>query len=64
MDWQPIEAAPRDGTTFLAFNGHWRGVARYWEALYPDDPIWVDEHSEFIEPPPTHWMPLPAPPTT
>lgn len=60
--WQPIETAPKDGTFFLAWNGNWRGVAQYFEPAYEDDPIWVDETTEFIHPPPTHWMPLPPPP--
>jgi len=61
-EWQPIETAPKDGTYFLCFNGNWRGLSRYWEPNYEDDPIWVDETTEFISPPPTHWMPLPAAP--
>jgi hypothetical protein len=61
-EWQPIETAPRHDGPFLAWNGHWRGVCRYWEPAYPDDPVWVDETTEFIEPQPTHWMPLPPPP--
>lgn len=66
--WQPIDSAPRDGTWFLAFNGHWRGVAKYTAPYHGDegdefqDPVWVDETSEFIEPEPTHWQPLPSPP--
>jgi hypothetical protein len=27
-----------------------------------DDPEWCDETGEFIEPQPTHWMPIPAAP--
>ena len=61
-DWRPIEEAPRDGTPFLAWNGHWRGVAMYFEARYEGDIEWVDEQTNYIEPEPTHWMPLPPPP--
>lgn len=62
LAWQPIETAPKDGTPFLAWNGHWRGVAMYFEARYEEDPEWVDEQTNYIEPEPTHWMPLPTPP--
>lgn len=61
-EWQLIKTAPKDGEHFLAWNGHWRGVAQYWPPNYEDDPIWVDETTEYIVPPPTHWMPLPPPP--
>lgn len=60
--WQPIETAPRDSKPVLLFAGHWRGVGNYEEARYDGDPVWVDERAEFIEPCPTHWRPLPAPP--
>jgi len=57
--WRPIETAPKDGTLLLATNGKWRGTTKYHEPLYEGDPPWVDEYTEFIEPPVTHWMPLP-----
>jgi hypothetical protein len=60
--WRTMETAPRNKQPFLASNGHWRGVAMHWPPAYEDDPIWVDERTEFIEPPPTHWRPLPAAP--
>jgi hypothetical protein len=60
--WQPIETAPRDGEYFLAWNGNWRGLARFWEPNYEGDPPWVDETTQYIVPEPTHWMPLPEPP--
>ena len=60
--WRPIKTAPLDQTTFIAWNGHWRGVARFYPPSHPDDPMWVDETTEYIEPPPTHWLPLPPPP--
>lgn len=66
MDWQPIETAPKDGTEFLAF---------YPPGDYEDedgtfDISWWDNTSTRergflmiggVEP--SHWMPLPPPPT-
>jgi len=61
IGWQPIETAPKDGTRILTFSprapesekapiriNEWRG--RDW---------WCT-NAEYW--PPTHWMPLPAPP--
>jgi hypothetical protein len=66
--WQPIETAPKDNPAphwtpahwLLLGNQHHAGVGRWYEDDY--DQQWVDEHLEPIEPPPTHWMPLPDPP--
>lgn len=64
LKWRSIDEAPRDGTPFLAWNGHWRGVAAYHAPNYEGDPVWVDEQREYITPPPTHCMPLPPAPAT
>jgi hypothetical protein len=69
MDWKPIESAPRDGTPFLAFLTKWRPdfavlrfVADRWDASgwrvcgVESEWVWQDE--------PTHWMPLPSPPSS
>lgn len=68
--WQPIETAPKDGTAILAFFPGRRGyVARQdvatihwvewgggcWNNTSSGHSIMVDE--------PTHWMPLPEPPS-
>lgn len=64
--WQPIETAPKDGTQFLAWVGEgWNGrmpfVITSWRGY------WVNEFGNgcavenFA---PTHWMPLPPPPST
>ena len=62
--WQPIESAPRDRPVIVT-NGEAVGEARYlesdggwwWAGYHPTDAadgyVWQ----------PTHWRPLPAPPT-
>lgn len=59
--WQPIETAPKDGSEFLCWSKGWR---------YPHMAYWESEYMSFENPftydfmdQPTHWMPLPAPPT-
>lgn len=58
-DWQPIEAAPTDGTVVLVFAAERDGLAAFQcTAAYHEDAGWcVDELREV-----THWMPLPPPP--
>lgn len=70
--WQPIETAPRDGTSILIlYNGC--AIEACWECVeYGDWESWsesvywwsselncLDDGDE-----PTHWMPLPAAPAT
>lgn len=62
MQWQPIETAPKDGTRILVWSQEYGGRG-------PLVLFWMDEH--WREPanllslrvPPTHWMPIPPPPT-
>ncbi len=62
-DWISVGELPAIDKWVLLFNGHWVGVGKY----HPDEdrdsnPEWQDETSEYINPIPTHWMPLPQPP--
>ena len=61
MKWQPIETAPRGSENeFLGWDGDY--IDKTWEGW--DDagkPVYV--HADWIPWEPTHWMPLPAPPT-
>lgn len=76
MKWQPIETAPKDGMRVLlydpkcdvAISGLWHddpgkntpdGYEPAWSWWVADDDLllWDDGTA------PTHWMPLPPPPT-
>jgi Protein of unknown function (DUF551) len=71
-DWQPIETAPKDGTSILVYGRpndidglvYFRGPSTHsaaWDEI--DDAFCLTGGTwtgPFIEP--THWMPLPEPP--
>lgn len=61
--WQPIETAPRDGTTILLFAPAWENAVTGW--TFGDDE-WQDcpFNPNRLDYRPTHWQPLPSPPTT
>jgi hypothetical protein len=68
--WLPIETAPKDGTSMLLWiegRYHIGGWSRTGDISYPF--AWVNEYGDIIarpwqgDPEPTHWMPLPDPPT-
>jgi hypothetical protein len=75
--WRPIESAPKDGTDVLVmymhietqcvFNAFYASPAENWDA--EDEGWWSYEHSEVRRiklegwMTPTHWQPLPTPPT-
>lgn len=55
MKWQPIKTAPRDGTYIITFDEK----SNRFRVDYCDI---SDEEEPFLGNP-THWMPLPAPPS-
>jgi hypothetical protein len=72
-EWQPIETAPKDGTSVIAFgNYRWPdGIApvppnRLLEGIVSEVRFahrhWQTGSCWLAEP--THWMPMPPPPTT
>jgi hypothetical protein len=69
-EWQPIETAPRDGTSVLLFDGEIH--EGFWDEVdfneFSGTPVmswnygnlsWIDDTNFW----PTHWMPLPSPPS-
>lgn len=66
-DWQPIETAPTDCAVLTIWDGvnnRTGRPARYWNVACLDEGEWhaADEYGDVIDTP-THWMPLPAPPS-
>ena len=55
-EWQPIETAPRDGRELLLISmpGKAYGIGSYRAEIWWDWPWSM---------PPSHWLPLPPPPT-
>ena len=72
-EWQPIETAPKDGAAVLIYQPADTDndlpaviqVARYEATLFePNIFRWIEAEGEQYETySPTHWMPLPAPPS-
>jgi len=68
--WQPIETAPKDGTPILIACSYGLGVRIGQWHDYHDNantrqlgPRWGFLFIAGRDVDPTHWMPLPAPPT-
>ncbi len=63
MEWQPIETAPKDGTTILICKP---GMKTPWMAKWEEMRRAPDRWSAIglgrCPFDPTHWMPLPSPP--
>lgn len=56
ITWQPIETAPKDGTSVLVYEGGHQAVV-FWLG---GSAGWSD--GEHVKLSPTHWMPLPPEP--
>lgn len=62
MDWQPIETAPTDGTRILGSDGYTIEVI-----FNARGTGWFNQSAELSlwkVFPPTHWQPLPPPPSS
>lgn len=69
--WRPIETAPMDGTDILCFcvepefegeeNPHTEQRVCFFGQMQEDYSCWMSHYG--YEQRPTHWMPLPKPPT-
>ena len=61
MEWQSIETAPKDGTSFW---GYWPGgkhdCSMYAFKWHKEG--WWETNEDYPTTAPTHWMPLPDPP--
>lgn len=58
--WQPIETAPKDGTPVLAWDEGAVCIVTWVSGDSIDPDGWYDVRR--LDPAPTHWQPLPAPP--
>jgi hypothetical protein len=59
--WRPIETAPKDGLKdILVWQKGFIGMA-VWQPIYDRGFGWVTNTGFQVEP--THWQPLPEPPT-
>ena len=65
MHWLPIDTAPQDGSEFIGYSlgGRWHGQEGKWVAYvcHRDRNLWIAIGEGVVNP--THWMPLPDPPT-
>jgi hypothetical protein len=72
-EWREIESAPKDGTEVLVCGGTYdacghtdlplsRPVIAFWDSTHWHGPE-ENAHDEWRHCEPTHWMPLPEPPT-
>lgn len=66
--WRPIETAPKDGSLVDLWVGGHRVPDCHWTGVIWYSPHWKYDCGAEIDPArgdpdPTHWMPLPDPPT-
>jgi hypothetical protein len=59
-EWQSIETAPKDGTWIMLFCPKWNDRILTGGLC---NGMWIGEDRTISIPRPTHWMPLPKPPT-
>lgn len=64
MKWMPIETAPKDGTRVITNGGDGYKHPVVIQSVF-DDGWWPDAWESDLDEPmnPTHWMPLPEPPS-
>jgi hypothetical protein len=72
MEWHPIETAPRGEIKTIAAGRGYRNVVMPTRVLAPTSDgnvtitYWIEGEERWCmftkKHPPTHWMPLPAPP--
>lgn len=68
MNWQDISTAPTDGTDILVWDGEVRTLTCWGKVSHVPIYGWLDlvgcdmNDIDILQPPPTHWQPLPAPP--
>lgn len=58
--WQPIETAPRDGRRVLVCSEGRHMFVAFWDSKYWG---WRVSRDSVVAADPTHWQPLPDPPT-
>jgi len=60
--WRPIDTAPKDGSTVLAYSPVDGPFTSRWEGRIWQGQPWRP-YKEALKANPTHWMPLPSAPT-
>lgn len=63
-EWQPIETAPKDGTSVLVVGAYGYVLMARWKEMTRVPSRWESYGLGAIRFEPTHWMPLPEPPKT
>lgn len=61
MEWQPIETAPKDGTTIWCLDAIY-GKPWHYECIWNAIEWYHGFGTAWPDAKPTHWMPLPPPP--
>jgi len=62
MEWQPIETAPKDGTTILVYLANGDVHTAYGHFYNKGHDFEWAQYGGYETYLPTHWMPLPPPP--